>query len=576
MVSNAMKAWSAADSRSHGPSAVMEEARSQIEQRFLDGGAVLLSVLDILNKMIASVDDLTGSLDETTARTTLEELGATASALQALMKAEASRQTRFREIATAQGLVRPHVASMQETLRYLRTFAVTAKITGAGIADFSGFAEEILQRIQEGSDQVSRFSTQLTELGSGIGPVIVKGEETISRYSQSVPHIVRGLTTGMDQLSLQRETLCQRADQVKAIAMGVQTKLAAVLSSMQVGDITRQRIEHCQASFDLLDDYLQSGDAAALTGEQRQRLTHIISNLVSAQLDQSRADFDRDTRKIVQTIASFRSDLQDITAVQSSMLCLDGDENDHPMRRLEAGVSDARHAVVDIEKVAGEADSMTKQTISAVKTLLQSISLVQLVRSDIHYMALNTNLRCGKIGEEGKAINVVTAELRSFAGQLDEVAEKTLLELKGLETAAQMLIGDPGEDVEVAGLDARLDAALERIRTVCQRMDSDLLRMSGDGQRGVEQMDIALSRLNFQAELGDLLSRCADEIRLMPNQSCSTEGLEAAIEVLGGRINRLYTMASERELHAAVLGTAAPDEAPLTVLSDDDLDAALF
>lgn len=564
------------DTWSHASAARMEEARSRIEQRFLDGGAVLLSVLDILNKMISSLDTLTGSLDEETAGATLNELGTTAAALSTLTQNEGARQIQFREIAATERLVRPHVTSMQETLRYLRTFAVTAKITGAGIADFAGFAEEILQRIQEGSDQVNRFSDSLTQLGAGIGPVIVKGDTIVTRYGQTVPRIIDALTGGMDQLRLQRETLAKRADEVKRIAMGVQNKLASVLSSMQVGDITRQRIEHCQASFEHLAAYLASADADGLTEDQRGRLSNLIASLVLAQLDQSRGDFDRDTGKIIATIASFRSDLHQITDIQTSMIG-DGDgDNAFSMRTLESGVTEAREAVREIETVAAAAAEMTRQILTTVQTLLDGISLVQVVRGDIHYMALNTNLRCGKIGEEGKAINVVTAELRIFAGQLDEVAEKIVGELKGLETAAQALIDEPQEMVEVSSLDARLDNALQRIRSVCTRMEADLKQMSGDGQRGIDQMNAALAKLDFQADLGSVLRRCAEDIHLDPSLSLDTEGLEEAIAVLGPRINKLYTMASERELHAAILGTAAPEEAPLTVLSDDDLDAALF
>ncbi|MCY1665275.1 chemotaxis protein [Rhizobium sp. SL86] len=564
------------DTWSHASAARMEEARSRIEQRFLDGGAVLLSVLDVLNKMISSLDTLTNSLDEETAGATLQELGTTAAALSSLTQTEASRQIQFREIAATERLVRPHVSSMQETLRYLRTFAVTAKITGAGISDFAGFAEEILQRIQEGSDQVNRFSDSLTQLGAGIGPVIAKGDSIVNRYGQTVPRIIDGLTGGMDQLRLQGETLAKRAAEVKRIAMGVQNKLAAVLSSMQVGDITRQRIEHCQASFEHLADYLASAEANALTDEQRARLSNLIASLVAAQLDQSRRDFDRDTGKIIDTITSFRSDLLQINDIQRSMMGEGEGEDAFSMRSLEACVTEAREAVGEIEKVAAAAAEMTRQILSTVQTLLDGISLVQVVRGDIHYMALNTNLRCGKIGEEGKAINVVTAELRIFAGQLDEVAEKIVGELKGLETAAQALIDEPQDLVDMNSLDTRLDNALQRIRSVCNRIESDLHQMSGEGQRGIEQMNAALAKLDFQADLGEVLRRCAEDIRLDPTQSLSAEGLEAAIAVLGPRINRLYTMASERELHAAILGTVAPEEAPLTVLSDDDLDAALF
>lgn len=555
----------------------LEEARSRIEQRFLDGGGVLLSVLDILNKMIGSLDALTGSLDEDTAKATMGELSATVSALSGLAANEAVRQERFREIADSQRTLRPHVAGMQETLRYLRTFAVTAKITGAGIADFAGFAEEILQRIHEGGEQVNSFSDKLVELGGGLGPVLSKGDAILARYSQTVPAIVSSLNAGVEQINAHRLLLSDRADQVKAIARGIQSKLASTLSAMQIGDITRQRVEHCQTSFTILADYLSSDEARHLTADERHRLSSIIRALVSAQLAQSREDFDRDTAKIVDTIASFRSELLQITEIQRSMAG-DGDEpSANVLAGLEKGVSEARLAVREIEAVAKAAAEMTQRTLTTVKALLDGIGLVQIVRGDIHYMALNTNLRCGKIGEEGKAINVVTAELRIFAGHLDEAAEKILVELRVLDGAAQHLLDQNEEVGQGECLDERLERALERIHAVGEAVEQDLARMAAEGNKGVEQMNSALARLDFQADLGDVLRRCANEIAMDPSESLDFQGLHDAIAVIEPLINRTYTMASEREIHAQLLGTQVPDEAPLTtMLSDDDLDAALF
>jgi ElaB/YqjD/DUF883 family membrane-anchored ribosome-binding protein len=555
----------------------LEEARSRIEQRFLDGGGVLLSILDILSKMIGSLDALTGSLDEDTAKATMGELSATVTALSGLNSQEALRQGRFREIAESQRMLRPHVFSMQETLRYLRTFAVTAKITGAGIADFAGFAEEILQRIHEGSEQVNGFSDRLVELGGGLGQVLSKGDAILARYSQTVPAIVSSLNSGVEQINSHRLFLSDRADQVKVIARGIQSKLASILSAMQIGDITRQRIEHCQSSFTTLSEYLASPDAQSMTAEERERLSSIIRCLVSAQLAQSRAEFDRDTAKIVDTIASFRSELLQITQIQRAMAGEGDEQSANALGGLEKGVSEARTAVREIEAVAKAAGDMTQRTLETVKALLDGIGLVQIVRGDIHYMALNTNLRCGKIGEEGKAINVVTAELRIFAGHLDDAAEKILVELRVLEGTAEQLLDQSGDVSEDESLDERLERALQRIHAVAETMEADLERMAGEGHKGVEQMNTALAKLDFKADLGEVLRRCASDIAVDPSQNLDFQGLEQAIMVIGPLINRTYTMASEREIHAQILGTAVPEQAPLTtVLSDDDLDAALF
>jgi ElaB/YqjD/DUF883 family membrane-anchored ribosome-binding protein len=249
---------------------------------------------------------------------------------------------------------------------------------------------------------------------------------------------------------------------------------------------------------------------------------------------------------------------------------------DNAMRRLEANVGVAREAVQEIEAVAMEAGELSRSTGTTVRELIDGVGLLQLVRTDIHYMALNTNLRCGKIGEHGKALNVVTAELRNFAAQLDETAEKVLAELKTLETASDKLnIGHEGDSQEL--LDDRLARAMQSIRDVGDRMDAEMDGLSEQSGVAIDQMEHSLSRLNFKAELGEVLRNCADEISMVEAAELSAD-LEPVLADLGARIGKLYTMVSERELHAAVLGTAPPVDAAVVaaVMSDDDIDDALF
>jgi hypothetical protein len=556
----------------------MEIARSRIEERFLEGGAALLSILDVLNKLIGSLDQVTGSLDEQTAKATMDELERTVSGLSGLSVIETDRQVRFQEIGLAERNLRPQVDDMQETLRYLRTFAVTAKITGAGVEDFAGFAEEILQRIQDGTRQVNEFAEKLQQLGSGLGPIQAKGEKIIQSYKETIPRIIAGLSTGGAEIGNHRRMLMQRADSVRMIAKGIQGKLASTLSAMQIGDITRQRIEHCQSSLGILDDFLASPESQGLDPVQRESLSQLIANLVSKQLNQSIDDFDRDTGKIVATVASFRSDVMEIEALRRAMTesGSDGGGSDNAIRQLENGVGAARHAVREIEAVAHEATDLSRATSETVNDLVKGIGIVQLVRTDIHYMALNTNLRCSKIGEEGKAINVVTSELRNFAAHLDVTADKILLELQTLEAAAQKL--SLVEEVkDEHSLDQRLETAMANIRAAGDRMDAEMTALGEQSRTAVGQMDASLARLNFKAELGEVLRACADDIGVQGHVR-EAAGLDQALADIGGRIARLYTMVSERELHARILGTAAPVEAPViaAVMSDDDIDDALF
>ncbi|MDK4704008.1 hypothetical protein PH562_17290 [Rhizobium sp. CNPSo 4062] len=97
------------------------------------------------------------------------------------------------------------------------------------------------------------------------------------------------------------------------------------------------------------------------------------------------------------------------------MMSQSGQDGKSPINSLRGDLAAARIVVDRIDIAAAGTNRLSEKTSEMVKELTTSILTIQLVRRDIQYMALNTNLRCGKLGEEGRAINVVAGELRSFA-----------------------------------------------------------------------------------------------------------------------------------------------------------------
>ncbi len=553
---------------------LLEGARSRIEQRFLDGGVVLLAVLDVLNRLVASLETLSSSLDDETAEATVGRLVATVNRLTALPATEEMRQLRLANVAVTEKSLGGYVADMQETLRYLRTFATTAKITGAAIPDFSGFAEEILERIQFGASEVNALGSKIAMLGAVISTAETGGGEALERFRHSVPDIAGNLSRNVVDFSAQRRHLSQLAARVGASARLVQTKVATTLSAMQIGDITRQRIEHCQSAFSFLDEHLAAG---TLESGGAERLTALVCHLVHEQLVEIARDFERECKTIVGTIRSFGADIDGLMALYGDMDAADGRSADRAMRILEADIAAARTVVREIECAADKANGLGLSTVETVRELLKGVETVKLVRTDIQYMALNTNLRCSKLGEEGRAINVVTAELRAFSSRLDETAERILQALQSLEDDAGRL----GEaDLSAEGsLDAHLEEVLDHIRRAGDRMEEDMAALRASGHDVEDRAGRTIADLDFNAELGEVLADCAARAGDLAGRDLpDTTGLEEAIADLGGRIARTYTMVCEREVHARIFGTPLEVSAvPAAVKSDEDLfDDALF
>ncbi|MBB4566438.1 hypothetical protein GGE60_000526 [Rhizobium leucaenae] len=545
-------------------SRTLEAARTEVEKRFLDGGAVLLSVMEVLNQLLSSLDRLTKALDNDGTSDTTADLLLTVSGLSDLPGLEARRQENFAVLAEAGTKLHAHVTDMQETMRYLRTFAVTVKITGAGIAEFAGFAEEILERIHSGTNEVNTFAQQLGALERDLKVAMTFGATTAKAYDRNVPQVVAALEKDARTIAAHRRELAVIAAEVGAIARGVQNKVATTLSALQIGDITRQRIEHVQSAFAFLEEFLEGEEGSRLDADASQRLENVIHHLTAAQMRDMVSDFQRESGSVVKIIASFSHDTQEILKLRDAMKPEHGNSDGNVLRALEQSVSAAHTIVKQVETARVQADGISQSTLGTASNLLHRIETIRAVKTDIHYMALNTNLRCSRMGEEGRSINVVTAELRIFAAKLDESADAIVSGLASLETAAgHVAFGQEASDYR---LDERLISAVDAIRTAANIMDGELETLSAHGREVANKIMLSIGKLDFQRDLGEILANCADTLEVMAGSyMADVSDLEETIAPLSARIFKTYTMAQERNVHRDIIAmdaSAAPAAAP--------------
>ncbi|TXI11023.1 MAG: hypothetical protein E6Q76_03090 [Rhizobium sp.] len=558
----------------------LESARLQIEQRFLDGGAVLITVTEALAKLVSLLEHIGNSLKEENASEATARLLQTVDLLNKLPPAEIRRQECVTSIGRTGQQLAEHVLSMEETLRYLRTFAATAKIAGARIPDFSSFASEIVERIEFAAREVKALSLQIRSLEEQIETAAANEDGSLAQYLNGIPTIAQRLVSSADEIQVQRRNLSELADSVAGLARKIQNKVAHTLSAMQIGDITRQRVEHCQTAHAIAEDYLASEAPASLSASDRQRLSQLAMTLIYELLSETTKGFDRETVKIVDNIRSFSGDIRTLLDLYRTMMSQSGQDGKSPIHSLRADLSAARAVVDRIDVAAAGANRLSEKTSEMVKELTASVQTIQLVRRDIQYMALNTNLRCGKLGEEGRAINVVAGELRSFASLLDEDAEKILVGLGKLETQTAGLRDwrQAGDHENSSGLGTYIDTALAHIGEAGAAMDLNVQELRLCGETMTSQVAEVIGGLDFRAGIGETLASCTSEAGYARRAFADMAGLEAPLAAISERIFKIYTMAAERDIHAAVFGVTAPvvndDPAPS---SDEDLFAdALF
>ncbi|MNL14207.1 Methyl-accepting chemotaxis protein (MCP) signaling domain protein [compost metagenome] len=248
------------------------------------------------------------------------------------------------------------------------------------------------------------------------------------------------------------------------------------------------------------------------------------------------------------------------------------------MQLLEKDIAKACDLAGRVQEGMADANAVVASVTGTAQDLLHGIEVLRSIKTEIHYMALNSNLRCSKLGDEGRSVNVVSGELRVFADKLESPADSIVTDLHRIESVITNL--KTAENRSAGDLREPLNEALEAISHAKGQMETGLQNLATEGQAVFSRISAAVIKLDFESELGDVLKECHHVASgLAAGGAGDISGFAEKIQPFSTRIYKIYTMAQERDVHLRYLPVdlAPGQKAPAAVEDDDDLFAdALF
>jgi hypothetical protein len=549
-------------------------ARQAVEGRFVEAGDVLARAVEGVGRLIASLENLGRVLDSGTVETTASELKVAAASLTALPEHHDRRRLKVDQMAGRAEELRGCIDEMRRQMGYLWVFAINIKISAAGVAEagpeFGLFAQEICDRIEQGRNQLGGFDVDLKALSGELNAARTEDDTLTGRCEALLPAVPDGLVAGAEALAAQHGRVSAAAQDVAGLARTIQKKVGMILGALQIGDITRQRIEHVEAALAMVDE------AKGLTPDQHNQLRALIHRLVAAQLDATGADFHRDVARIGENMSQMAADAGELMRLRD--LAFGGDEDGQGfLQRMEGHVSQAQGLVGEMEAADHAATALAGAAAEAATALNTRIAGLQSIKTDVQQMALNTMLKCGRIGDSGKPLAVIAMELRLYATQMDQSAQEAMKTLGDLTREAGAMVETPAEE---AGAGQALTEASARLRQAADGVAVDLRALAELGATVVGDLKKASTSLDFQREIGAALD---DAALALANDSGSeipsATGVETVFDDIAGRIAKSYTMAQERNVHRAFVEQvrpAAEADAPAPEAAQDELDAVLL
>ena len=560
-------------------SARLEAARSVIETKFLNAGEMLSQVVDGIGTLLATMETLTQALSPETSAATTRQLADTASHLSELPARQADRQMVIGQLVSQRAGLTRSVEDMRRSLAYMRAFTVSIRIAAGGITradqEFDVFAQEMSARVEAGRAEVDGLEASLLALQRELHEAATQAEPLERRCAEMIPAVPDQLLASAAIIGQHNRQITAATANSMVLARDTNRKVARMLGALQIGDITRQRIEHVQVGLAALVAIDPS-----IPAEAQGRIRSLIRRLLTAALDSTVEDFNREVAQLSLGLTGLARDASALLELRNLVYGGDDDQAGGFLRNLEQRIGNAVRLVTEIETADALARETSRRVAGTARDLSGRLGAVQSIKTDVLFMALNTSLKSSRLGEAGRPLATIAVELRSQAGQLERIANLCAGTLEELTSAAVLLAGEGAEDAG-EGAGAALLAATAVIHEASAATERDIAALGAQGEAVLGLLTRSSEQLDLQSDIGVALRRVLQDL---PGEAAGadlcTGDIRAPVGAILEKLRSTYTMAQERTLHDALtaewgLHVAAPQE-PSEPASEDASEDVLF
>lgn len=523
----------------------LEGVASGLDQRFVDAGHVLERAYAIIERLIVSLESVTNALDRDAADRAIATMRANAAQLAALPARQSERQRSLDILQQATATVQQEILRVDRTLDFLKICARYIKVAAAGAHGYSDFADAMVSELDVSEREIQEVRKDVGQLATTVPSVVEVNRLLASECARLCPHVPD--TLAADAVGLQQNQIAatDRADRIAAIARDIRAKLAAAHGAMQIGDITRQRLEHvaqaCRTLGTTLEASEVAGDPAAAKALEGQ-----VMALLAAQVTDAAADFQHET----QTLGlNFRS----IAAQVVAMLSMRDDGTAHGgndpvfFEQLEQRIAEVDSVTAQLRDADTRSARLGSEASATVERLGTRLTTIYRVTADVRIMAWNTDLRSFRMGRAGDGLARIAAEIRGFVNTLESISGAVVTAFEKLSVAAHAIVSDQQDETDPGD---PLAAALAVIREGALVTRQGMSGLDGDAGAIGDSVAEMTSLVDCGAVFAEPLSRIGAHLTaLAAPLTEASEPMASRIAQTFQAIERTYTMAKERHVH---------------------------
>lgn len=456
---------------------------------------------------------------------------------------------------TAAEIKRP-ISDLHRAVRAISLIATNARIVAVGFVssnnkDVVAFTADMVALGRRVNDAVSAISRSYEQLMSHLNAARRANQAFMIRHGTTLAHILETLEIQLTTIEGHRTRAEKVASERRERTSQIRARTGQAIVAVQIGDITRQRIEHVEAALETVHSWPQDAIAGpdAFTA---------IYHLQCQQLDAAIANYDTEVCELADSIKQL--------AQHASAVLKEG--NSEAESLLSAGSMALSELIGEVRRICILADEFESSWVErekvvdgvagSVAELVRYLETIRAIQQQIRLLSFNATIQCSQVGDEdhGRALGAVAQQLREISSQTITATRAIMDGLSGADEQTRLLtmqrlsLGSRGAmSIKEGALDA-----IKVYESVTDKLRAGAETLETTGGQAVRLLDGAAQRVSDQQSISIAWRRANSRLRQLIESSSKTPIPEAVDRAIADQLRSLYTMEDERKIHDKFFG----------------------
>ena len=533
----------------------IEAAFVAVGGRLTDGAALL----NTLSKLFEALPQTLGGEEVEEASGHLRAVATRAGQLATTFAQEKSDLARLAEVVAA---ANSPISDLKRAVKMMGIVSVNARVTAAGIVgdsdDFEVFTTDIATLSDSASRTIQDFAQVYRQLTAEVDRATSQRARFEKAHADTLNHLGTSLSSTLAALDQQRAVALESSTETGRVSRQIVGRIGSAVMSLQVGDATRQRIEHAELALTSMADLIE-GHAAfdqTLPGEQHDTALAALAALQHQQIAGTAQSFAQEVEQAEADLSALAADAGTIMARSRDF---HGDERgtSSAVASLSAQLRTAVTILADFEAERAKLEIVAHAVQETVKTLLEHVAAVQEIEANMRLVSLNAAVRCAQLGPRGASLTVIATQLRELTSETVIAAEAAMARLGESSTLAGSFgaASDQGSG-QIGELEDQANLALDILSTLDRGLADALKRLNSDGPKVIKLLEAAADGLSGQSAMAETLDDIAIATAALSTQAPPAQ-LTTELSAILASLRKSYTMEAERQIHDRLFAAAA-------------------